>query len=361
MLRTFARGVITTVCVGCCWSAGCGTRTATVPDEATTLVPRREDEATPPVADGLPSNRNSLPCDVAWMRGGELFLWSKAKGRDEPLLIVDPPWPRYLEWSPDGRTLLHARHDAGWNVWALHVDTGRTERLTTPGDNRCPSWSPDGSAFAWQRGGDGLWLWRADGALRLCAEGHRDHRPSWSPDGTSIAFEHVTEDGIVEAWIVPVPAARAEGAVVSGSARRLRAHAAGPAWSPDGRWIACSSWIEGQRAIVCIDPLGRDSVADHVVAVDAEFLGDPAWSEDSRRLAWVRANDDVSQLVVTTTGEAPRVLLEFQGRAERPQWFPGGDWVLVRTADGVVAVRVADGASRSIGGPGAQIAAPRPR
>ena len=205
MLRTCAREVITTLSVCFCLSTGCAPHARTPPDrDESAPHAARGSNAVPSPHEGSPSSdRVALPCDVAWLRGGELFLRSGATGRDELLSTVDPPWPRYLEWSPDGRTLLHARHDTGWNVWALQLETGQSQRLTIPGDNRVPSWSPDGAAIAWQRGGEGVWVQSADGLAprQVSDRGHRDSRPSWSPDGAWIAFEHIDEAGVPEVWV----------------------------------------------------------------------------------------------------------------------------------------------------------------
>lgn len=107
-----------------------------------------------------------------------------------------------ISWSPDGATLLYSTFDGMWSVSAKPGST--PSKLTIPGsagmDDFGPSWSPDGSRFAFARScvmcADpllaGLWTASADGSTpqQLVSAGVQTP-PSWSPDGTKIAFSTV--------------------------------------------------------------------------------------------------------------------------------------------------------------------------
>jgi hypothetical protein len=64
-----------------------------------------------------------------------------------------------------------------------------------PGNNRSPSYSPDGSQIAFQSDQSGSWqIWvmsatDGSGAHQITSDSGNDQHPAWSPDGTRIAFD----------------------------------------------------------------------------------------------------------------------------------------------------------------------------
>lgn len=311
-----------------------------------------------------------FPFETAWMRGGELHIERPDDERRDPPLLVDPPWPRYLEWAPDGRSLLFACHDAGWNVWVLDPASGERRRLTSPGDNRVPCWSPDGRRIAWMRGGDGLWVMGRDGSdpRRLTPVGHRDSKPSWSSDGRRLVFTEFTTEGVEEVWTVDTDGSEA---------RCLRRFAGSPSFSPEGLAIACHGYHGDRHAILILDPDVEDAALDarfapasgrgaaaRVVVEDEARLEGPAWSPDGSTIAFVRAREEACEVLVEPAhGEPsapPRVVHTYTGRGSAPTWTPDGEWLIVTTRARVEAVRVRDGRWLAIGGDGSAVAAPRP-
>src|SRR6266705_1713561 len=115
------------------------------------------------------------------------------------------------------------------------------QRVETPAS--APAWSPDGRwlAFASSRSGKrDVWRVALDGsggAERLTDVNGELGAFDWSPDGAAIAFSH-SPSPAGDDWV------RADVSVVEVATGRTRplvatlAAEGGPAWSPDGRWVA---------------------------------------------------------------------------------------------------------------------------
>ena len=88
-------------------------------------------------------------------------------------------------------------------LWPLSRPPMRVTQLTSlPGQERYPSFSPDGNqiAFAWDGGnGDNQDIYiKVVGAavpLRLTTHPAADQKPAWSSDGRHIAFVRLSEEG----------------------------------------------------------------------------------------------------------------------------------------------------------------------
>src|SRR5512132_3993105 len=115
-------------------------------------------------------------------------------------------------WSPDATKLLYRRTPENplvqnGDTWVLDVAGSAkdpTQPVTQPvllrtGDERYPSYSPDGTQIAFRgdldlaepSGDEEIYVMDADGTnvRQLTSNGDFDSAPSWSPDGTEIAFE----------------------------------------------------------------------------------------------------------------------------------------------------------------------------
>ena len=143
-------------------------------------------------------------------RSGNRDLWLQPRGGTPTQLTVDEAEDAQPAWSPDGHTILfvssrgHAdaldRSDffgytIGGGIWSIPAFGGDARQVVVDGFN--PSWSPDGSRFAFDssRGGSRrIWIADAGGdnlvQVSLDEADLASHiRPAWSRDGDWIAYE----------------------------------------------------------------------------------------------------------------------------------------------------------------------------
>jgi TolB protein len=128
-----------------------------------------------------------------------IFLMNVQSGEVTLLLEPPPPWQSLsssrMSWSPSGGHLAYTITETKEReifVEVLSLRTGTTDRLQR---GMAPSWSPDGSRLAFNKGqipqivampfGGGevaLLLRKPEGLFSV------DLLPAWSPDGASILF-----------------------------------------------------------------------------------------------------------------------------------------------------------------------------
>ena len=125
-----------------------------------------------------------------------------------------------------------------------------------------PAWAPDGNRLVFTRA-KALWVVGADGrGLRRLTIGSA---PAWSPDATTVAYER---RGSI--WTVPA---------AGGNARLLIRNAGEPAWSQDARRLAFTSTRArfGGREVYVADADG--SHVRRVTRTRADERS-PTWSPD---------------------------------------------------------------------------------
>ena len=109
----------------------------------------------------------------------------------------------------------------------------------------------------------------------------------------------------------------------SGSSRRLTfngSYNTGPAWSPDGEWIAYEAQVAGQFDIWLIDPTGE---VNFPLVMHPRSDESPAWSPDSRKLAFSSTRRGRADIyVVERSGDGLRRLTRNAGDNTSPAWGP---------------------------------------
>jgi Tol biopolymer transport system component len=252
--------------------------------------------------------------------GREQIYTMRADGDGVRRLTEDSSIDSWPVWSPDhARIAFASTRDGASDIFAMSANGGGVSRLTSsPGDDYHAAWSPDGSQISFESTRDGnaeIYAMDADGShqVRLTHDPALDGSPAWSPDGRSIAFES-HRDRNYEVYTM-----RPDG---SGVHRLTDAPGedGSPAWAPDGSEIAFSSARDGEPRLFVMRPDGANQVAISPPAMTGDGGGTgifmdagPAWSPDGAWIAfettrpgaleiWTMRPDGTAVVPITTMG-----------------------------------------------------------
>ncbi|WP_407675944.1 amidohydrolase family protein [Peterkaempfera bronchialis] len=224
-------------------------------------------------------------------------LWLMPLGGAAPRRLVREDPARYLQmpsWAPDGRSILYCTDRDGLAAVHRHHIADGSETVLATGGRVHPALSPDGTRLACQDTTGNLLLHDlATGTHRVLAAplggGGLPGAPSWSPDGRYLAF--CDRNRLNRRFREGYNLIRVIDTATGADARHLPARhqslsdrcAAGPVWSPDGRWMALV--LESALWLLPVTPEGApagsprqltDEPADH-----------PTWAADSRTLLYL--------------------------------------------------------------------------
>jgi TolB protein len=235
-------------------------------------------------------------------------------------------------WSPDGKRLAFARHEAGGtHIWQylMEVEPPAVPRRLT--QRNAPEFdgvfAPDGQhllfvtvTLSGTQGNLDIAAIRADGSgLETVARdtsglSHQEW-PAWSPDGQRFAFSSTHEKN------QEIYTARRDGKDVVRVTQSpgVDAH---PCWSPDGRWIYFATDRWGGLELARVHPDGSGLAR----LTASPGLDDyPALSPDGRRLAFVSNRDGQYEIYVASSdGTNPINLTRHPRRDTYPTWTPDG-------------------------------------
>jgi Tol biopolymer transport system component len=317
--------------------------------------------------------------DVVPAAGGpaRTFLAPPGKSVAMPVWSPDGSQLAYVQfdqhWKPPWE-LVVARADGTAPRTVVSLD--RNESLSTP------SWSPDGKHLAFSQGNiafylrgnlapASIWVVAAAGGAaptRVTSGASLDHAPIWTPDGHALLFVSdrdgsrdiyqlaVDDDGTplgkparltvglnahviamvgdrrlvcsvfsyrTNVWSVDIPTGNTESTLAG--ARPITTgnqviEAVDP--SPDGRWLAFDSNVQGNQDIY-VQPL----TGGQPVAVTTDPANDfaPAWSPDGRHIAFHSFRTGSRNVFVTDVG-GKQVTQITTGSANNwsPRWSPDG-------------------------------------
>lgn len=226
-------------------------------------------------------------------------IWSVAAGGGEATPVTPAGFARNCSrpsWSRDGRWLAFRAagpEEGGQSrggIWIMPSAGGSPrEVIHDPvADDYYPQWFPDGRRLAVLRDVPGhhsdVWIITLDGeAQRVTTHPAFDGKPTISPDGTQIAFPS-DRSGTRNIWI-------ARAGAPDEAARQLTFDGGrGPAWSPNGGWIAYGCPTSRARYALCLTPVGRRGVVQVTDGNANDF--NPEWGPDGTWIAVGRESAD---------------------------------------------------------------------
>jgi Tol biopolymer transport system component len=251
------------------------------------------------------------PSFVANLQEGASYPLTTGAGRDA-----------YPSISPDGRTLAYSTGEGLYGIVEVPLNGSQPhEVVASSRQGVAPSWAPDGVHFAYSTNRDGfaeVWLHNPSDTSERRIAGQKDvgveeshfFDCAISPDGNHIAFRRWW--GAQEIWVSPIsgePPVR----LWNDPARVTQR---GPAWSPDGNWIAYYSEPGGRSAIFKIR-VGANAPPELVTYTQTS--APPQWSPLGN---WIAFRDGNTMRIVSPDGRQGRTVS--QQRWETYGWSKDG-------------------------------------
>ncbi len=212
-------------------------------------------------------------------------------------------------------TIVFQRQETGdlSNIYTMNDDG---TNVTNLGTGAQPAWSPDHSKIAFVANNT-IFIMNADGSGKKQLGVASDRFPSFTADGTRVVFIHAT---LKDSDVFTVN--------VDGTDRQLLLRMGGaaveaPRISPDGTKLAIQATRRTDSDIIVVDlATGRRTV----VADSATRETVPAWSPDSKRLAYLTGirNKGLCIAVVNADGTGRKAFTNDVGFCSTVSWSPDG-------------------------------------
>ncbi|MFC8713474.1 amidohydrolase family protein [Streptomyces sp. NPDC057197] len=218
-------------------------------------------------------------------------------GAEPPRELLRAAGTEYVQmpaWAPDGRSLLYCTDRDGLTaVRRIRLD-GSADEAVTGGGRLSPALSPDGTHLAClDVGGNLLVRDLATGGERtvarpLATDGPPG-TPTWSPDGRQVAFcdrnrlNRRFREGYNVIRVVDVRTGTERRHLPAAHQSLSDRVAAGPVWSPDGRWMA----LVAESALWLLPVTPDGTPAGPARRLTDEPADHPSWAADSRTLLYL--------------------------------------------------------------------------
>jgi len=289
--------------------------------------------------------------------GAERTVFTGLDRDQQETWTVHGAYPAFA-WAPDDRRIVITHHGKLWSIdvatggaapipftadveqvvtRALHFDYRAGTDSMTARLIRWPVLSPDGKTLAFQAVGR-IWLMDyPDGRpRRLTDETAFEFAPAWSPDGRTIAYTTWTEDGGGAVWAVVAAGSRRAPVRLTTAPDQY----ANPVFSPDGRSIAFvqgtgatnrggeladESWMNIQVVAAGGGPVRH--VTETANRGSNRRMPRVRWSTDGTRLLFQETDDRKTYLTAVALDGTDRRRLVENERAEEIVPSPDGRWV----------------------------------
>ena len=220
-----------------------------------------------------------------------MFVWTRSTSKpdaDMPAAKVVPltAYPgeeRHPSFSPDGNQVAFSWNGEkrdNFDIYVKLLDSPNALRLTTdPAEDRWPAWSPDGRRITFVRDSAVYTVPAIGGPEQKVTASAGNSAAAWHPDSRHLVFTQRLEGKSTALWIVPVGGG--EPKVLTSPPQRNDDRL--PAVSPDGRWLAFVRSTSGSLADLLIQPMegGPEKLLVHGKALENNR---PVWMANSREL-----------------------------------------------------------------------------
>jgi Tol biopolymer transport system component len=209
------------------------------------------------------------------------------------------------EMSPDGKRVSFLKFDTkkgAVDIWIADLERGVRTRITSGlANSRDAAWSPDGKRIAFSSDRAGMYdIYThdidSDAPARVVWRSEEDKlQPSWTADGTSLIVSKDSATTAGDLHIVPLN---------GGPPRPLSANEfldETPAVSPDGRWIAFTSYRSTRPEVFVMTLAGGAPTQ-----VSTQGGRSPAWSKTGTELFYLSLSRSLMSVMVRETGGRPR-------------------------------------------------------
>jgi len=317
-----------------------------------------------PVLGGAPRRVGEVMChgaawsldgrQIVYANGSTLYLANSDGTESRPLVTV-VGIPYRLRWSPDGKRLRFTVRDGaagGLNsLWEVAADGSNLHPLlpdwNKPANECCGNWTPDGRYFIFQstrNGTTNIWARREEAGLfrrtdqepvQLTFGPLNYHSPVPSPDGRRLFVMGATQRGELVRYDSKT---QQWGSYLSGiSAQQLD-------FSRDGAWVVYVSYPEGNLWRSKMD--GRER---RQLTYPPMRAGLPRWSPDGKKIAFSgRVPGNRWKLyLISADGGTPQQQTQEEGSEFDPGWSPNGEQLVLGESD-TGTIRLLDLSTRQV-------------